>query len=82
MVFNITPESDGMPYDNVRLVRRAGTPNIKWGYQDGLTSHLGSMASQGHQMGMGMNAYKIKMETRWDVHVEDASKCVLIEQNP
>jgi hypothetical protein len=81
MVFNITPESDGMPYDNIRLIRRAGVPNFQWGYVDGLTSHLGPMASQGHQMAHGGNWYTIHYETRWDVHIEDASKCVLIEQN-
>lgn len=82
MVFDITPANDGMPQDNVRIIRRAGTPNIKWGYLDGLTSHLGPMASQGHSMGMTLNAYRIDMETRWDVFVEDATKCVLIEQVP
>ena len=82
MVFDITPKNDGMPQDNVRLVRRAGRPNIKWGYKDGLTSHLGSMASQGHSMAMSMDAYTIEMESRFDVFVEDTTRCVLIEQIP
>jgi len=68
--------------DNIREVRRAGTPNMQWGYIDGRRSHLGAMKSQGFTASNKFPGYEIWMEDRSDVFVEDMSRTVLIEEIP
>lgn len=82
MVFNVSPNSDGSLTNNIREVRRAGTPNMTWGYIDGRRSHLGAFKSQGHQAASKFPGYEIFMEDRCDVFIEDMSRTVLIEELP
>jgi hypothetical protein len=82
MVFNVSPDSNGQLTDNIREVRRAGMPNMTWGYIDGRRSHLGPMASQGHSAASKFNGYQIFMDDRYDVFIEDMSRTVLIEEIP
>jgi len=35
IVFDISPEGDGTPKNNVREVRMQGAPSMTWGYVDG-----------------------------------------------
>lgn len=82
MVFNVSPNSDGSLINNIREVRRAGTPNLQWSYVDGRRSHLGAFKSQGHSAANSFPGYKIQMEDRCDVFIEDMSRTVLIEELP
>lgn len=82
MVFDVSPAGDGSLQNNIREVRRAGTPNMQWGYIDGRRSHLGAMASQGHSASSKFPGYEIFMEDRSDVFIEDMSRTVLIEEIP
>jgi len=82
MVFDISPSGDGSLQNNIREVRRAGTPNMQWGYIDGRRSHLGAMASQGHSASSKFPGYEIFMEDRSDVFIEDMSRTFLIEEIP
>jgi hypothetical protein len=82
MVFDVSPNSDGKFGANVREVRLDGRPPMKWGYQDGRTSHLGPKASQGHIFSTMFDGYKIFMEDRADIFIEDLSRCFLIEESP
>jgi hypothetical protein len=82
MVFNVSPNSDGSMVDNIREVRRKNLPNMTWGYIDGRRSHLGPFKSQGHSAANKFNGYSIFMDDRYDVFIEDTSRCVLIEEIP
>lgn len=82
MVFDVSPMSDGSLINNIREVRRAGTPNLQWGYVDGRRSHLGAFKSQGHNAANKFPGYTIFMEDRADVFIEDMSRTVLIEEIP
>lgn len=82
MVFNVSPNSDGSLVNNIREVRRAGVPNMTWGYIDGRRSHLGAFKSQGHSAANKFNGYEIFMEDRCDAFIEDMSRTVLIEEIP
>lgn len=82
MVFDVSPTSDGSLVNNIREVRRAGTPNMQWGYIDGRRSHLGAFKSQGFNAANKFPGYEIWMEDRSDVFIEDLSRCVLIEEIP
>lgn len=82
MVFDVSPTSDGSLVNNIREVRRAGTPNMQWGYIDGRRSHLGAFKSQGFNAANKFPGYEIWMEDRADVFIEDLSRCVLIEEIP
>lgn len=82
MVFDVSPTSDGQLTNNIREVRRAGTPAMQWGYVDGRRSHLGAMKSQGMQSANMFPGYKMWMEDRSDVFIEDLSRTVLIEEIP
>lgn len=82
MVFNVSPDSDGGFKGNVREVRLKGAPNMTWGYVDGRISHLGHFKSQGMQSANTNPWYSIWFEDRYDVFVEDLSRCVLIEEVP
>lgn len=82
MVFNVSPNSDGSLVNNIREVRRAGVPNLQWGYIDGRRHHLGAFKSQGHSAANKFPGYEIFMEDRCDVFIEDMSRTVLIEEIP
>lgn len=82
MVFDVSPTSDGSLINNIREVRRAGTPNMQWGYVDGRRSHLGAFKSQGFNAANKFPGYEIWMEDRCDIFIEDLSRCVLIEEIP
>lgn len=82
MVFDVSPTSDGSLTNNIREVRRAGTPNMEWGYIDGTRSHLGAMKSQGMNSANKFPGYQIWMRDRADVFIEDMSRTVLIEEIP
>lgn len=82
MVFDVSPTSDGTLINNIREVRRAGTPSMQWGYIDGRRSHLGAMASQGFIASSKFPGYEIWMEDRSDIFIEDMSRTVLIEEIP
>ncbi len=82
MVFNVSPSVDGGIITNVREVRRAGRPNMLWGYIHGTRHHLGAAASQGMISSGMFDGYKIWMKDRCDAFVEDTSRCVLIEEKP
>lgn len=82
MVFDVSPEGDGSMKSNVREVRLAGQPSMTWGYIDGRRHHLGFAASQGMSSANKFNGYTIFMDDRYDVFIEDMSRCVLIEELP
>lgn len=82
LVFDVSPNSDGSLTNNLRMVKRQGTPLLRWNYVDGQMSHLGPMASQGHNAANSFDGYKIDMSTRNDIFIEDLSRCVLIEELP
>lgn len=82
MVFDVSPTSDGSLINNIREVRRAGTPSMQWGYIDGRRSHKGSFASQGFTASNKFPGYEMWMEDRSDVFIEDMSRTVLIEEIP
>lgn len=82
MVFDVSPSSDGSLTNNIREVRRAGTPSMEWGYIDGTRSHLGAMKSQGMSSANKFPGYQIWMRDRADVFIEDMSRTVLIEEIP
>lgn len=81
-VFDVSPTSDGGLVNNIREVRRSGTPSMQWGYVDGRRSHLGAFKSQGMQSANKFPGYTIWMEDRSDVFIEDLSRTVLIEEIP
>ncbi len=82
MVFDVSPSGDGSLQNNIREVRHSASPNYTWGYVDGRQSHLGHAASQGMQSSSMFPGYKIWMEDRCDVFIEDLTRTVLIEQVP
>lgn len=82
IVFDVSPDSNGGLVNNIREVRRGNRPNMIWGYVDGLRSHLGAYASQGHSMANKADQYTIVMKDRCDIFVEDMSRTVLIEELP
>lgn len=82
IVFDISPNGDGTPRNNVREVRMKGAPSMTWGYVDGRQSHLGHFASQGMNSASMFPGYTMWMEDRSDIFVEDLSKMVLIEEVP
>lgn len=82
MVFNVSPDSNGEPANNVRQVLLKGAPGMTWGYIDGRISHLGHFASRGMSSASMDPWYTIWFESRTDVFIEDLSRCVLIEEIP
>lgn len=82
MVFDVSPTSDGSLTNNIREVRRAGTPNMEWGYIDGTRHHLGAFKSQGMSSANKFPGYTLWMKDRSDVFIEDMSRTVLIEEIP
>lgn len=82
LVFDVSPEGDGSLKNNIREVRMKGRPSMTWGYIDGRRSHLGAMRSQGHQAANMFDGYTCFMDDRYDVFIEDLSRCVVIEEIP
>jgi hypothetical protein len=82
LVFDISPEGDGTPKNNVREVRLKGAPSMTWGYINGRQAWQGHAASQGMVSSSMDPATSIWMEDRCDIFVEDLSRMVLIEENP
>lgn len=82
IVFDVSPESDGSMKSNIREVRVKGQPSMTWGYIDGRRHHLGFAASQGMSSANKFNGYTIFMDDRYDVFIEDMTRCVLIEEIP
>jgi hypothetical protein len=82
LVFDVSPSGDGTLKNNLREVRQEGQPSMTWGYVDGRRSHLGFAASQGMNSGSMNPGYTLWMEDRYDLFIEDLSRCVVIEQIP
>jgi hypothetical protein len=82
LVFDVSPEGDGSLRNNIREVRMKGRPSMTWGYIDGRRHHLGAMRSQGHSAANMFDGYTIFMDDRYDVFIEDLSRCVVIEEVP
>lgn len=82
LVFDISPEGDGSLRNNIREVRMKGRPSMTWGYIDGRRHHLGFARSQGHSAANMFDGYTIFMDDRYDVFIEDLSRCVVIEEVP
>lgn len=82
MVFDVSPDGDGTLKNNLREVRLEGMPSMTWGYIDGRRHHLGFAASHGHSAGNKFPGYEIFFDDRYDVFIEDLSRCVLIEETP
>lgn len=82
LVFDVSPRGDGSLRENIREVRLKGRPSMTWGYIDGRRHHLGFAASKGHSAGMKLDGYTIFMDDRYDVFIEDLSRCVIIEELP
>ena len=80
-VFDIT-NPDGGLQNNIREVRQEGAPSMTWGWVDGREHHLGFAASQGMQSASMEPGYKMWMEDRSDIFIEDLSRCVIIEEIP
>lgn len=79
MVFDVSNGKDGSISSNIREVRRKEAPSMTWGYIDGRAHHLGFAKSQGMSSSSMFPGYKIWMEDRADVFIEDLSRTVLIE---
>jgi len=82
MVFDVSPTGDGSLSNNVREVRLKGAPSMTWGYIDGRQSHLGHLSSKGMSSSSMFPGYKVWMEDRADVFIEDLSRTVIIEELP
>lgn len=82
MVFDVSPDGNGTLNGNIREVRISGRPSMTWGYIDGRRHHLGFARSQGHSAANMFDGYQIFMDDRYDVFIEDLSRCVLIEETP
>lgn len=82
MVFDVSPDGDGTPKNNIRQVRHRNRPSMTWGYIDGTVHHLGFAASQGMQSASKDPWYELWMKDRSDVFIEDLSRTVLIEEIP
>jgi hypothetical protein len=82
LVFDISPNGDGTPKNNVREVRLKGAPSMTWGYINGRTSWQGHQASQGMISSSMAPQATVWMEDRCDIFVEDLSRMVIIEENP
>lgn len=83
IVFDISPEGDGTPKNNVREVRLAGNPSMTWGFINGRTPWNGGHAASQGMISSSMDpATQIWMEDRCDIFVEDLSRMVLIEEKP
>lgn len=82
LVFDVSPQGDGSMGNNIREVRLEGAPSMTWGYVDGRQSHLGFAATKGMQSANKFPGYTIWMEDRYDVFIEDLSRCVIIEEIP
>lgn len=82
MVFDVSPEGDGTPKNNIREVRRRSRPSMTWGYVDGAVHHLGFAKSQGMSSANMNPWYEMWFKDRSDIFIEDLSRTVLIEEVP
>jgi len=82
MVFDVSPQGDQMASDNIREVRPSSAPSMTWGYIDGTYHHMGHAASKGMSSANMFPGYKIWMNDRYDVFIEDITRTALIEQVP
>lgn len=82
LVFDISPESDGTPKNNIREIRLRQAPSMTWGYINGRTHYQGHQASQGMISSSMDPKTTVWMEDRCDLFVEDLSRMVLIEEIP
>lgn len=82
MVFDVSPEGDGTPKNNIRQVRRKSRPSMTWGYVDGTIHHLGFAKSQGMSSANSNPWYELWFKDRSDVFIEDLSRTVIIEEIP
>lgn len=82
LVFDISPEGDGTPKNNVREVRLKGAPSMTWGYINGRSAWQGFAATQGMMSSSMDPSSTCWMEDRSDIFVEDLSRMVIIEENP
>lgn len=82
MIFDVSPMSDGSMVNNIREVRIEGAPSMTWGYVNGRQHHLGFAKSQGMDSANMFPGYKLWMEDRCDIFIEDLSRTVLIEEIP
>lgn len=79
-IFDITNPEGGL--ENIREVRMKGAPSMTWGYINGRQHYLGHAASRGMESSSMDPGYKIWYEDRTDIHIEDMSKCIIIEEIP
>lgn len=79
-IFDITNPDGGL--QNIREVRMKGAPSMTWGYINGRQHYLGHAASRGMESASMDPGYKIWYEDRTDIHIEDLSRCVIIEEQP
>lgn len=80
IAFDISDATGGLK--GIREVRQEGVPSMTWGYINGRQHYLGHAASQGMISSSMDPGYKIWMEDRSDLFIEDLSRCVFIEQIP
>lgn len=74
--------SDGGPLKNIREVRKTGEDTMTWGYINGRRHHLGAKYSRGMNSASSDPGYKIWMEDRSDIFIEDFTKTVIFIQLP
>ena len=82
IVFDISPNGDGTPKNNVREVRLKGAPSMTWGYINGRQNWNGHEASKGMISSSMSPTTTCWMEDRCDIFVEDLSRMVIIEETP
>lgn len=82
MVFDVSPDGDGTPKNNIREVRRKSRPSMTWGYVDGAVHHMGFAKSQGMSSANMNPWYEMWFKDRADIFIEDLSRTVLIEEIP
>lgn len=82
MVFDVAGKNGEGFGGQVREVRMKGEPSMTWGYIDGTFHHLGFEHSKGMNSANMFPGYKVWMKDRYDVFLEDPTRCVLIEQIP
>lgn len=81
IVFDVSNSEAGLS-NNIREVRHKSRPSMTWGYIDGTVNHLGFAASQGMQSASMDPWYTLWFKDRYDVFMEDATRCVIIEEKP
>lgn len=80
MVFDISPSGNGTLQNNIRPVRHRGQASMAYGYVDGRRTHTGQY--QNVSSANTFPGYKIWMEDREDIFIEDLTRTYLIEEDP